>query len=109
MPEHKPIPPPETSHPPSLEDSLLTEYGASLEDKGITDAQKKEFLLNLWKIMTVFVDLGLDLGPAPAKDGDKSAQISEGLTHDVLHSLNLKDTAHETVAPLSNPQEEEQT
>ncbi len=95
--------------PPSQAQSLLQEYGDDLDRPDLTDAQKEEFLLNLWNIMNIVVDFGFGLGPAPDKPGDKDGENLPDLYIDVLELLGFEDTAHETVAPLSTNEKEEQS
>lgn len=94
MPENKPMPPPETFHPPSLEDRLLAEYGADLNEPYLSDAEKKEVLLAIWQLMAAFVEYGFSV-----KAGDNFSAESDVGFDDVLSYLIPIDTAPETVAP----------
>ena len=87
----------ENNEPQNQEDRLLAEYGSYLEDADLSEAQKKEMLLTLWRIMTAFVELGFSV-----KAGDNFSPDTEIGMDDVLKYLDITDTAHETVAPKFN-------
>ena len=91
--------------PLSLKDRLLVEYGEDFDEPDLSEEQKAEFLLAVWKIMAAFVDLGFEVGP----DVDKCDENSPLSRVDVLKLLNLEETAHETVAPRLTHNDEEQS
>lgn len=88
---------------PTSDADLLARYGDHLESAALSEAQKRAYLSALWSIMTAFVDLGFDVGPG--KNLHKNTTIS---FDDVLYSLHLEETAHETVASPKPPNIEEQ-
>jgi hypothetical protein len=84
---------PPSATPSSEEGRLLACYGEELEGEDLSDQGKRELLLALWTIMQSFVDLGFNVGP-----GEKFTPGSDLGMDDLLNSLLLDDTAHETVA-----------
>lgn len=91
-PTHFPRPP-ESPSVASEEERLLARYGADLADEDLDDEQKKELLLALWQIMLSFVDLGFRVGA-----GETFTEEGDFGMDDVLYSLRIIETAHETVA-----------
>ena len=79
--------------PQTEEERLLARYGDHLSDDGLSDAQKKEFLLALWQIMYAFAEFGFSI-----KAGEKFSAKSDIGMDDVLKYLIPEDTAPETVA-----------
>lgn len=98
--------PPSQASP--LGPQLLRDYGGDFDNDDLSDEEKIAFLLPLWKMMVIIADLGIGLGPTPAKDGENGSETRPDLRLDVLSLLHLKDTPHETVAPPSTPDDEEQ-
>ena len=83
--------------PKTEEERLLARYGDHLPDDGLSETQKKEFLLALWNIMHAFAEVGFSL-----KAGDKFHATSDIGMDDVLKYICLEDTAPETVASSQN-------
>jgi len=79
--------------PQTEDERLLARYGDHLSDDGLSDAQKKEFLLALWQIMYAFAEFGFSI-----KAGEKFSAKSDIGMDDVLKYLIPEDTAPETVA-----------
>ncbi|WP_299500489.1 hypothetical protein [uncultured Roseobacter sp.] len=102
----KQLKPPSQASP--LGPQLLRDYGSDFDNENLNDEEKTAFLLALWKMMVIIADLGIGLGPAPGKDGENGSEIRPDVRIDVLSLLNLEDTAHETVAPPSTHNDEEQ-
>lgn len=75
-------------------DSLLRRYGDHLTRQNLTEDQQKTMLAALWNIMVAFADLGFSVKP-----GDKFVPKCDLGFDDVLQSLIIEETAHETVAP----------
>lgn len=90
--------------PPKDEpERLLERYGHHMEEGNLCDDQKKEFLMALWQIMRAFAEVGFSI-----KSGDKLHVKSDAGFDDVLRYLIPEETAHETLAPKTNAQGEEQ-
>lgn len=81
--------------------ALLDRYGEHLNEMDATDAQKREVLAALFRIMQAFVDLGFSV-----RSGDKFAPASDIGMDDVLKYLVPIDTAHETFALESEEESE---
>lgn len=86
--------------PTSEGNRLLERYGDHLDGQDLSAAQKGEFLLALWQIMTAFVDLGFSVKP-----GDKFTATAQIGMDDVLKSLLSEDPAPATEAPKNNNKE----
>jgi len=88
--------------PSCLGERLLAEYGGELDDPGLTEAQRVEFLIALWQIMRAFAEAGFSV-----KAGDKFSPDSDIGFDDVLNYLIPVETAHETVASEFNNKNKE--
>lgn len=84
----------------STPEALLDRYGEHLSGEDLTEAQLKRVLSALLPIMIAFVDLGFSI-----KAGDKFGPDSDIGFDDVLNSIILDATEHETAAPQDNPSE----
>lgn len=76
-------------------DRLLERYGGALSDRRLSEAQEKEALLALWRIMQGFVELGFSI-----KAGDKFTQNAALGMDDMIDYLFSSHTATED--PSSN-------
>ena len=62
--------------PQELKQKLIEEFGEDLEDMHVSEAEAAEYLVTLWNILTMIVDLGFDLGPVPKKLVDNGAALN---------------------------------
>ncbi len=78
-------------------ETLLDRYRAHLSGEALAEVQQKQVLSALLPIMIAFVDLGFSI-----KAGDKFTSDSDIGFDDVLNSIILDATEHETAAPQTN-------
>ena len=67
-------------------------YRSLLEDSGLSEAQKEEFIQALWSIVVAFVELGFGVHPLQEVCGQNREEIlKQGKNFaDLLESLNSK-------------------
>ncbi|MEM8571781.1 MAG: hypothetical protein AAGG56_12880 [Pseudomonadota bacterium] len=104
--EHQECP---AAEPQDEADRLLAKYGHLLDaempgDVRMTAAQRKEFLLALWKIMQAFVDVGFSVAP-----GDKFHVKCDLGMDDMLNYLVRMETPEGAVADQPNDKNNKET
>lgn len=69
-------------------------YQAYLDDSGLTDEQKREFLQALWSIIVAFVDLGFGVHPLQEVCGKDTQNGSDSVKQefDAIELGDISDT-----------------
>jgi len=96
-----------TSNALTLEEELLAEFGEDVAAYEFDEEEATDFLMSFWNIISTCARLGFEVGPHDAADVDNEDEKLADLRMDVVSLLHPIATAHETVAPRSNPNEEE--
>jgi hypothetical protein len=70
----------------------VAKYQAYLDDSGLTDQQKQEFLQALWSVVVTFVELGFEVHPLQEVCGQDS-QACRQCPKDAFDSVKSDDQA----------------